>query len=514
MSIQQARYKNLLAKAEQRVNEIRKLQAAGLICRDGDFVPSVHYPPITQYSPTTEDKLFAGYTPPQDGVLDIYAHIPFCQQHCTFCHYPGKVGEQTEEKNRYLAALEKEMDIYMRRLGLDKIKARSILIGGGTPTFLTPEQLERFLQFFCDRADLTHCTQFNYDVDPGTLVGESGLERLRIMKKYGVDRLTIGIQSLDDNILKIMNRPHDAQTAIESIENSRKFGYQLNIEFIFGHPGETIENWIDVMEKAVTLPVDEIQLYRLKVLAYGDRQGNIINVREKDPSSIPSFEDTMIMKQIAIDILNEHGFNENLRRVYSKEKKHFSHYAYNQCCMLYDQIGLGLTAFSSLRDRFALNTQYFDEYYALIEKGKLPVNRGLIRSKETQIRWAIVLPLKNSELKKAYFEEITGICFDDIFRKKVERLKQFGLIEESDGAIRLTELGAFVADEVVEQFNSKEFMPFPNDAYVQGPLHPYADNTLEDAMGSAEFSGDGFKLEKVTASNMPESCRGGNSKYE
>jgi len=230
VSIQQAKYRELLAKATQRVDEIRTLQAAGLICHDGDFVPSVHYPPITQYPSITEDELFTGYSLPQDALLDVYVHIPFCEQRCTFCHYPGKLGQQTEEKNRYLTALEKEMDIYMRRFGIDKIKARSILIGGGTPTFLTPEQLKRFLRFFCKRVDLTHCTQFNYDVDPGTLVGQSGLERLRIMKDYGVDRLTIGVQSFDDNMLKIMNRPHNAQTAIESIENSRKFGYQLNFQ--------------------------------------------------------------------------------------------------------------------------------------------------------------------------------------------------------------------------------------------------------------------------------------------
>ncbi len=460
--------------------ELRRLQAVGLIPRDGDFVPSVHYPPITQYSSITEDELFTGYTLPQDQLLDVYAHIPFCERHCTYCHYPGKLGEQTEEKNRYLAALEKEMDLYMRRLGIDKIKARSILIGGGTPTFLAPEQLERFLQFFCDRVDLSKCTQFNYDVDPGSLVGQSGLERLRLMKDYGVDRLTIGVQSLDDSVLKIMNRPHNAQTAIESVENSRKFSFQLNIEFIFGHPGETIQNWIEVMEKAVTLPVDEIQLYRLKVLAYGDYQGYIIKMR----SSIPSFEDTMMMKQVALDIMEEHGFHGNLRRVCSKKKEHFSHYAYNQCCNLYDQIGLGLTAFSSLRDRFGLNTQYFDEYYAHIDEGQLPLNRGLVRNKETQMRWAIVLPLKNSEIKKAKFEEVTGVSFDKIFRKKVERLKRFGLIVENQEIVSLTDLGAFVADEVAEQFNANEFMPFPSDAYAQGPLHPYTDNTSEDALGS------------------------------
>jgi oxygen-independent coproporphyrinogen-3 oxidase len=477
-----AKYRELVGKAEQRFDEVKRLQIAGLICHDGDFVPSVHYPPITLYPPATEDELFASYALPRDGLLDVYVHFPFCERHCTYCHYPGKLGEQTEEKNHYLAALEKEMDIYMLRLGVDKIVARSILIGGGTPTFLSPEQLERFLEFFSDRVDLKQCTQFNYDVDPGSLAGQSGLERLRLLKDYGVDRLTIGVQSLDNRVLKIMNRPHNAQTAIESVENSRNFGFQLNLEFIFGHPGETIQNWIDVIEKAVTLPVDEIQLYRLKVLAYGDYQGYVIKMR----SSIPSFKNTMMMKQIAIDIFDEHGFHGNLRRVFSKKKEHFSHYAYNQCCMLYDQIGFGLTAFSSLRDRFGLNTQHFEEYYACVERGQLPLNRGIVRNKETQVRWAIVLPLKNSEIKKAYFEEVTGVSFDKIFRKKVERLKRYGLIVENDEIVRLTDLGAFVADEVAEEFNSNEFMPFPRYAYAQGPLHPYADNSSEDALGITE----------------------------
>jgi len=216
-----SRFRELLARARQRVDDVKRLQAAGLICHDGDFVPSVHYPPITRYPPMTEEELFAGYSMPQDGLLDVYVHFPFCERRCTFCHYPGKLGEQTEEKNRYLSALEKEMDIYMRRLGIDRIHARSILIGGGTPTFLTPAQLERFLQFFSDGVRLSEGCQFNYDVDPGSLVGPVGEERLRIMKQYGVNRLTIGVQSLDDDVLRIMNRPHDAQMAIDSIQAAR-----------------------------------------------------------------------------------------------------------------------------------------------------------------------------------------------------------------------------------------------------------------------------------------------------
>jgi oxygen-independent coproporphyrinogen III oxidase len=480
------KYEEILKKADLRVEELRRLQSLGLICHDGEFVPSVHYPPITKYPEMTEEKLFETYKMPKDELLDIYVHLPFCERRCTFCHYPGMLGDQIEEKNRYLDALEKEMDIYLKRLGISKIKARSILIGGGTPTFLSTEQLTRFLEFFTKRVDLSHCTQFNYDVDPGTLVGEEGLERLRIMKSYGVDRLTIGVQSLNDKILKIMNRPHNAKTAVESIHNSKELGFIVNIEFIFGHPGQTMQNWIEVMEQAVSLPVDEIQMYRLKVLAYGDLQGHILKVRESDANAVPDFEETMKMKQVAIEILREHGFNENLRRVYSKEKSIFSHYAYNQCVRLYDQVGFGVTAFSSFRDRFALNTQFFDEYYKAISEGRLPLNRGYIRDEEAQTRWAIILPLKNRAVRKGYFNKVTGRSIDHVFRKKIERLKQYGLLEETPDSLTLTDLGSFVADEVVEQFNANEFMPFESDAFMDGPLHPYLDNILDERPNEAQ----------------------------
>jgi oxygen-independent coproporphyrinogen III oxidase len=462
-----------LDKAQARIQDLKRLQAAGLISHDGEFFPSVHYPPITMYHPTSEAELFQGYTVPADRLFDIYAHIPFCRQRCVFCHYPVQLGERSAEKDRYLDALEREMDLYMNHLGLHKIKARSILVGGGTPTYLTLDQMTRFLDSFVARVDLSECKQFNYDVDPVTLIGPEGIERLKLMRSYGVDRLTIGFQSLNPDILKRMNRHHGPKEAIESVKTSLDAGFQVNIEFIFGYPGQTLENWAEVIEQAVTLGVEEIQLYRLKVEAYGDDQGPIKQMVHIRPDDVPSLEDTLMMKQIAIDILNEHGYTENLRRVYSKKREHFSHYADNQCCGLYDQIGFGLTAFSSLRDRFGLNTQNFDEYYGNIAAGQLPVNRGIIRSKDDQMRWAIILPLKNRAVWKSYFEQITGESLNRVFRGKIENLKAFGLIAEDDQKIELTQLGSFFADEVVEQFHHPDYIPFPQDAYAQGPLNPY-----------------------------------------
>ena len=517
----------ILKTAREKVDQVLELQKRGLICTTGKFVPSVHYPPITQYPFHTQEEVMGTYKMPEDGLLDIYVHVPFCAQHCSFCHYPGECGSNRdlrEKQIKYLDHLEMEMDNYMKFLGVEKIKARSILFGGGTPTHMDPDLLERMMKFFTDRIDRTTVTQFNFDVDAYTLVKEAGIERLKILAKYGVDRLTIGTQSLNPDILTLMFRVASVATIEEALKNCReqvtvvdylkinkmrkegveitqelldktqRQGFVLNIEFVFGFMGQTVDNFADVIEKACILHqrglTDEIQMYRLKVDAYGDFQGMIGPLYDRDPGMFPDFEETMMQKAVAEEVLKRYGLKGNLRRVYSKNPYIYSHYAYNQCCAQLDQIGLGLTAFSSLRDRFFINTDSFDEYYEKTEAGLLALNRGYVRDKEQQIRWSIILPIKNTEVRKDRFRKINGFEIDQCFKKKWKKLMDAGLVVDKPvlgyPSYTMTELGKFVADEVAEEFNSNEFLPWAEDQYIHGDLFPYDDNTTEDALGIIE----------------------------
>ena len=475
-------YSNRIEYAKRVLPELQHLQKIGLICKSGENFPSIVYPPITRYKEQAPEDLYAGYTFPKDGKIDIYVHFPFCEQRCVFCHYPVKIGENSEEKEKYLNTMKQEIKTYMRKFNLSRITPRSILFGGGTPTYMSPAMLEDFLKFFCEVVDVSKATQFSFDVDPNTLIGDHGKERLQIMRDHGVTRLTIGVQSFNDDVLKYMARPHNAVMALESVYAAKEMGFELNIDLIYGHPGQTFENWIETTKKAAELSLGEIQLYRLKVQAYGDYQGAIINMKE----ATPDFVSTMLMKRLAIDILAEYGYKENLRRVYTKSKNAISHHAFNQCCNLLEQIGFGLTAYTSYRDRFMINTQHFSDYYSSIENGILPANRGLIRNKEQQIRWSIVLPLKNNYIIKKRFEDMHGIPLDQVFRKKFERLKNENLIQETDTMVSLTTMGAFISDEVVEQFYHNDYQQFAPGDFEDGDLHPYKDNTTLDAFGLLE----------------------------
>jgi oxygen-independent coproporphyrinogen-3 oxidase len=472
--MKKSRQDEIVDRASTRLNDYQRLGDAGLISRDEDFFPAgVHYPPITDYPQISVKEMLEGYRPLHKDTFDLYVHIPFCRKRCVFCHYPSLYGASDAVKDYYLDHLEKEMEIVMRHLNLKRIKARSILIGGGTPTDLTPKQLKRFLGFFCSKLDMSDIEQFNFDVDPSTLVGSDGLERLTIMRDFGVDRQTIGVQSLDDAILKKMNRSHDAAVALESIKNCMDMGYQVNIELIFGYPGQTLQNWIETIDGALAAGVHEIQFYRLKIDPYGDQTGRIVNVRKKKPATLLCAQETIVMKQIAIDLLAESGYRENLRRVFTPNRKNISKYAFNQCCNLLDEIGFGLSAFSSLHDRFILNTPYFSEYYKTIKQRQMPLNRGLVRSRQDQLRWATILPLKNFAIRKRIFEQRTGMPFNTCHPEIFKRLEAFDLVRVSDSAIKLTETGAFFADEVVTQFYSPDYLPLPASKYADGPLNPW-----------------------------------------
>ncbi len=457
-----------------RWEEFQEFQRLGLIPTHGDFSPAgVHYPPITNYPPISQEEAYDSFKEVVPGEFDVYVHIPFCHKRCLFCHYPSRYNCNDVDKDIYLDHLEMEMRNWLSFRGLDKIKARTILIGGGTPTDLSPKQLERFLTFFTKYVDISNCPQFNYDVDPSTLVGDKGLERLRIIKDFKGDRLTIGIQSLNETVLKKMNRSHNADTAKESVKNCLDMGFDVNIEFIYGHPGETLQNWIDVIEEACTLGTEEIQLYRLKIEPYGDQEGTIKRFSVYHEDELISVEDTIRMKEMSTLILADHGFNENLRRVFTKKRSNISLYAYNQCCRLKDQVGFGLSAFSSLNDRFMINTPSFDEYYKRTENNEIAADRCLIRSADQQIRWSVILPLKNYFIDKKLFREMNGIEIDSVFQKQFALLKQYDLITETDRKIELTPKGAFYSDEIVHMFYEPQHQSFPESDFVNGIMNPY-----------------------------------------
>jgi oxygen-independent coproporphyrinogen-3 oxidase len=465
-------FHDLVAAAQPRLQEFRDLRDAGLIHKTGTFFPAgIHYPPITMYPPGGEDDFLRGWQDPCDGQYVFYLHVPFCKRQCTFCHYPIVTGTGEDEQHRVIDLLGKEMDIWLDRLGLERIRARSVLIGGGTPTHLSPKLFRKLHEAIAQRVDLSGCTQLTYDVHPSDLVGPEGIERLRIMRDYGSNRLTLGLQEMDEAVLKHMNRPPSAALAREAMEECRRQGFDdLNIEFIFGYPGQSLESWYQTLQEAVALDPEEIQFYRLKVQHYGQGEGPVERLYDKRPQQFLQAETQIVMKQMAIEYVNAHGYNENLVRVFTKTPELTSHYTTDQCCKLLDTVGVGPSAFSSFRDRFCILEPDLGRWVEQVEAGKLAVSVALVRDRDAHLRWNLTLPLKNSLVYKDFFEERTGERAEDVFRPQFDVLKSFGLLEETPTTLSLTRKGKFFADEICTQLGHPDYLPHGADGYEAGPL--------------------------------------------
>ncbi|MCK6506899.1 radical SAM protein [Myxococcota bacterium] len=472
---------DLIDGSQDAVREYRRLQQLGAINLRDDFYPSILYPPMNFYPSFTAEQLYDGLRPPTDGLYNVYAHVPFCLRQCTFCHIPVKLGANRQEKARYVETLAREMDLVMQRLGVTRIPTRAVLLGGGTPTDFPPDLLDELLTRFTERLDLSRCTQISVDLDPTTLLGTAGAERLAILRRHGVSRLAFGVQSLDDAVLQHMHRAHNAAGVEEAVGRARAAGMSTNVEFIFGYLGQTLQTWAQSLQRAMDMQVDEVQIYRLKVIPYRERAGVITTMETRD---FPGVEDTLRMQHLGTRLLEQGGYRENMRRFFTRTPQDYSHYFLNWTTHLQDQLGFGQTAFHSFSDRYGQNTRDVALYEAELGAGRLPVDRGMIRDEETQIRWAFSLPLRYFEATPEVFTGATGLSLSEVFVDRVARLVDEGLVERTPRGLRLTWWGSFFCDEVIQLFHDPRYLVVPTDAFVDGPLHPLRDNAPRGGTGA------------------------------
>jgi oxygen-independent coproporphyrinogen-3 oxidase len=462
------------ARVQLRALDLPGLREAGLLPTNDEFAAIIYYPPLGALQSLEAETAFDGNAPDPRQPLTVYFHIPFCQSHCRFCHCTVSTSPSAGERDEYLAAFERETDIYRARFAYERIPARAALLGGGTPTDMAPAQLRRFFDIVARRFDFQADAQWSCDVDVSTLVGVEGRERLAIMKGAGVGRLTIGVQAFDDTILEAMGRTHSAPDVSAAIANARAAGFQdICLDLIYGYPGQTLESWATGIEAAIVLGVEEVQLYRLALIPYG-RGSSWLGTQHLAGGVKTLPADAMLTMRLYASLrLLDAGYSETLTRVFSRSPDFVSRYAVDMYCLLNTTVGFGVTASSSYVDRFMHNSKSLNDYYDRVRSGTLPVAAGVVRSREEQLRWGIVTPLRDWTVTPDRYRALTGRDLATVFRPRVEALKAAGLIEEDPAGMRLTPRGRLVAEQVCQQFYARERVPFGEDCYRPGPLSPY-----------------------------------------
>lgn len=389
--------------------------------------------------------------------LYVYVHIPYCIRKCLFCYFNTEFLPKDEFIDRYVDALIKNIDMIKDAMEFE-IEPAAIHFGGGTPTLIGAERMDRLTGAIKEKLNVGAGVPWTVEATPDSLLREGGVETLRAMKKNGVTRLSLGVQTFSDEVLKVTKRAHSASDAVNAIKIARENGFDnINIDLLLGMPGQNMNNWIETLDKLDEIRTESVTLYYIKWLDYFKNQEKMYDMRENDISQFPTNEETLQMDLLLFKHMKDMGYVLNRPCSWTREEKYFSYPEYS------DILPIGAAAFTFFDNYHMRNLNESNEYIQAIESGKLPFINSCAQLTEEYLE----LKKFSSELQ---FINEKGIDLDEFYKeipedkiKKFEKICEIlmneGLVKKEGSHALLTEKGCLCADEIVKfiiTFGGKE----------------------------------------------------------
>lgn len=369
--------------------------------------------------------------------MSLYIHIPFCKQKCLYCDFPSYAGKENLI-DEYITALNKEI--------LNKcldFKIISIFIGGGTPSYLDERNLESLLKTI-NLLNLEDNIEFTVECNPGTL----NEEKLRIMKKHNVNRISMGLQSTNDSLLKEIGRIHTFEEFKKNYYQARKAGFEnINIDLMFGLPDQSLEDWKKTLEDAVSLNPDHISAYSL-IIEEGTCFYKLYN---NDKLNLPSEDDERNMYLMTKEILNRHGYHQYEISNYSKDKKECFHNKVYWKCNEY--LGIGVSASSFIDEKRFKNIDDIRNYIEKIKNNEDVTEEVHVNDIKDDMEEFMFMGLRMiegislKEFKKRFGRDVYDV-YDDAIKNNVKR----GLLVIDSEKLYLSLNGIEVSNYVMSDF--------------------------------------------------------------
>jgi oxygen-independent coproporphyrinogen III oxidase len=365
----------------------------------------------------------------------LYIHIPFCKSKCGYCSFYSIKSLNLIPD--FIDALNKEMKFYSKLF----TSFNTVYLGGGTPSLLSPQQLETILKTVGKFYRIDHHAEITIEVNPGDV----SLEYFRALRLLGINRLNIGIQSFDDNILKFLGRRHNSAEAIAAINDSRKAGFDnIGIDLIYGVHGQNISLWKKTLQKALSHAPEHISCYQLSL----DTGTPLHKEYALQDINLPAEKEQLTFFQVTASELEKAGYIHyevsNFARQESLKSKHnmkyWQHVPY---------LGLGPAAHSFLSNKRWWNTSAVKMYLNEIAQGKMPSENSETLSLEQLQLEDLFLGLRTStgiDLKLYKTRYGTDLLEDK--KTIIDALIKNKLMELKDGFLRPTRAGMAVADSL------------------------------------------------------------------
>jgi oxygen-independent coproporphyrinogen-3 oxidase len=397
-----------------------------------------NYPPFKQWKKEALDERLK----PQP--ICLYVHIPFCTQRCSFCYYKTIDLKERPEVQGYVDHLCQEIKMAAERFQLSNRPIHAVYFGGGTPTLLVESQfvqiveaLEENFKFFGDKK------QFSVEGEPLTI----SKSKMEVLAQLGVNRLSMGVQSFDDKVIKLSGRGHDEKQAYRAIDIAQKAGqgkWAINIDLLSGLAGETNETWRNSLECAINTGVESITVYKME--AFANTEVYKLGVRE-EVVHLPSDEQEIQFMQYAMDRFAQANYQPWSYFTYTKNNSDRSEYIANIWQGM-DFYGLGVSAFGCLEDSILQNSSDTDKYSAMIAAGELPLARGYrFTGLDLMVR-DVLLGMKLLRLDLKKFQKRHGFRLESLCSDLLTKLQREDFITISQQHIELTAKGILYGDYV------------------------------------------------------------------
>ncbi len=322
----------------------------------------------------------------QDNAISLYIHLPFCESLCTYCGCNKRITRNHAVEDPYIEAVLKEWKLYAQRLPGRPV-LRELHLGGGTPTFFSPRNLERLVGGILADVDVPEETEYGFEAHPGS----TSYEHLTALRRLGFSRLSIGIQDFAPEILEIINRKQSLETVEEVTRWARELGYQsINYDLIFGLPLQTADHIYNTMTKVRALRPERIAFY-----SYAHVPWIKPSQRAYSEADLPKGKEKRALYELGRRLLEEGGYQEIGMDHFALPKdslfqametgtlhRNFMGYTphYTRLCL-----GLGVSAIGDSWDMYMQNEKQVERYQELVNNDQLPLWRGHRLSEEDQV---------------------------------------------------------------------------------------------------------------------------------
>ncbi len=416
--------------------------------RVGNYFVS-NYPPYSFWRPDERpavDELLAR-GPHGAPPLGIYVHIPFCRKRCDFCYFKVYTDKNSRDVRRYEDALLAELALYAERPYLRGREPRFVYFGGGTPSYLSAEQLRTLFEGLRARFPWSSVEEVTFECEPGTL----SEVKLATLKELGVTRLSLGVENFDPELLERNNRAHRAEEIHRTYRSARTVGFdQINIDLIAGMVGETDANWRRCIAETIALRPESVTIDQMEV-PYNTTLFQRMKDDGSDAAPVADWETKRRWTAEAFAALEREGYHvgsaytasrgERTRFVYRDELWHGA-----------DLLGVGVSSFSHLAGVHFQNEHDFEPYLARVEAGELPIRRALRLSDEELLIREFILQLKLGALETGYFRSKFGADVRALFAAPLEEHRRAGYLRFANGRIETTREGLMRVDTLLPAF--------------------------------------------------------------